>query len=82
MALFFLSYDLRNGRDYERLYDELERFNAVCVLESQWCFNRINTTCSGLRTHFRQFIDSDDGISIAEVSDWATYKALSSPNKL
>ena len=34
MALFFLSYDLRNKRDYQPLYDELKKFNAVRMLES------------------------------------------------
>ncbi len=29
MALFFLTYDLRKKRDYQKLYDELEKFKAV-----------------------------------------------------
>ena len=82
MALFFLDYDLRKSRNYQPLYDELARFNAVRVLESSWCFNRVNTTCSNLRDHFKQFIDADDGLSIVEVTDWATYKAIGTPKDL
>jgi hypothetical protein len=82
MALFFLEYDLRKSRDYQRMYDELEKFNAVRLLESLWCFNRINISAQGLRDYFKQFIDADDGLIVAEVSDWATYKAKGTPKEL
>lgn len=49
MALFFLTYDLRKKRDYQKLYDELATFKAVRVLESVWCFNRARTTVVSLR---------------------------------
>jgi hypothetical protein len=82
MALYFLDYDLRQQRDYQKLYDELGRFRAVRILESLWCFNRVNTTTAGLRDHFRQFIDSDDGICVSEVVDWGTYGVLRTPHDL
>lgn len=82
MALFFLDYDLRKQRNYQALYDELARFKAVRMLESSWCFNRVNTSAAGLRDHFKQFIDADDGLWVAEVTDWATYKVLKAPNAL
>jgi hypothetical protein len=34
MALYFITYDLRGKRDYQRLYSELKKFNAVQVFES------------------------------------------------
>ncbi|WP_299211661.1 hypothetical protein [uncultured Aquimarina sp.] len=82
MALYFLTYDLRKSKDYQKLYDELENFNAVKVLESTWCFNRINTSATKLRDYFRSFIDEDDGILIDESNSWATFKTDSSPNDL
>lgn len=82
MSLYFLSYDLRKSRDYKTLYDELNKFNAVRILESTWCFNRINTTAEGLRNHYRKFVDSDDGLMVSEVSDWASRKTDGSPNDL
>lgn len=82
MALYFLDYDLRKARDYQALYNELANFKAVRVLESSWCFNRFNTNATGLRDHFKQFIDADDGLSVVEVTDWATYKALGTPTNL
>ncbi len=82
MALFFLDYDLRKQRNYQTLYDEVAKFNAVRVLESTWCFSRINTSCEGLRDHFRQFIDADDGLCVSEVVDWATCRTLGTPKDL
>lgn len=82
MALYFLSYDLRGERDYQTLYDELEKFHAVRILESEWCFKRINTDAKGLRDYFKRFIDEDDGLCVSEVKDWASYKALGTPNNL
>ncbi|MND98050.1 hypothetical protein [Aeromonas media] len=82
MALFFLNYDLRKQRNYQPLYDELATFGAVRILESMWCFNRINTNSASLRDHFQKFVDADDGICVSEVADWASFKVQNSPNKL
>ncbi|MDP1676973.1 MAG: hypothetical protein Q8L88_08905 [Bacteroidota bacterium] len=82
MALYFLEYDLRKQRDYQKLYDEMKKFNAVRILESLWCFNRVNTDSKSLRDYFRQFIDSDDGLIVSEVNDWATVNTLGAPNQL
>ena len=82
MALYFLTYDLRKSRNYQAVYDELESFNAVRILESTWCFKRINTSAKGLRDHFSQYVDSDDGLIVSEVTDWASRKTDGSPNDL
>jgi len=82
MALYFLSYDLRNNRNYEKLYEELKIFNAVKVLESLYCFNRINTSASKLRDYFQNHIDSDDGLIIIEASNWASCNTNGTPNNL
>lgn len=81
MAVFFLSYDLRKGRDYDKIYNELAKFNAVQVLESLWCF-KSEKSAGDLRTHFKKFIDSDDGIVVIEESDWATYNTNGTPDDL
>ncbi len=74
MALYFLSYDLRKDKDYQVLFDELRRFGAIRILKSEWCFHQSNTSVIALRDHFKGFIDHDDGLSVAEVADWAAYK--------
>ena len=82
MALYFLTYDLRNSRNYQKLYDELEDFDAIRILESTWCFNRINTSASGLRDHFKKFVDTDDGLVLSQVEGWATSKTDGTPKDL
>lgn len=84
MALFFLEYDLRRGKpaDYQKLFDELARFQAVRMLKSSWCFNRVNTTAENLRDYFRQFIDANDGLIVSQVADWASFNTESNPGKL
>lgn len=82
MALYFLTYDLRKQKNYQVLYDELKKFNAVRILESTWCFKRINTNSEGLRDYFKNYIDSDDGIIVSEISDWASSRTDGNPNQL
>ena len=82
MALYFLTYDLRNSRDYQKLYDELNNFKAVQVLESTWCFKRIDTSAEKLRDYFKKFADNDDGLLVNESINWATFNANGTPNDL
>lgn len=82
MALYFLTYDLRKSKNYQVLCDELKSFNAVRILESTWCFNRVNTSASGLRDYFKKYIDSDDALIVSEVTDWASYNTDGTPKDL
>jgi hypothetical protein len=82
MALYFLDYDLRKQRNYQPLYDELARFKAVRMLESSWCFHVNNSTAAEVRDHFRRFIDTDDGLVVGAVTDWATVGVKQTPRSL
>jgi hypothetical protein len=84
MALYFLDYDLHKKHefDYQRLWNELERLDAVRILESLWCFNRAQTDPPNLRDHFRQFVHRDDSLCVSEVVNWATINTLSTPKEL
>jgi len=62
--------------------DELARFNAVRVLESTWCFERVRTDATNLCSHFSQFVDKDDGLCVTEVRDCATRNVLATPKKV
>ena len=81
MALYFLSYDLHKEPEdeYKKLWDELRKFKAVRILESDWCFKRLNTNAEGLRDHFLQFMHARDWLFIAEVADWASYRGKCTP---
>ncbi len=82
MALYFMSYDLRQERDYKKLYDELNHFGAVRIIESTWCFDRLNTTAAAMRNHFRELVDLGDGLVVLEVGGWATRGTVGSPYDL
>lgn len=79
MALYFVDYDLRKQRDYQKLYEALKSLKAIRVLESLWAFTHESTTCTLVRDHLMQFIDADDGLVVSQVMDWASYKPLKSP---
>jgi len=82
MALYFLSYELKNSRDYQELYAELKRLNAVKILDSTWCFNCIRKDVQYLRDHFKNFIASNDALLVLEVPNWASYYTNNTPDKL
>lgn len=80
---FMLCYDIhRPGKGYHALYDELGKFKAKKVLESQWVFRRTNTNAAGLRDHFKQFIDSNDRLLVVDLSNgnWASFNSMVSIN--
>lgn len=83
MKLFFLTYDLRNQRNYNTLYEELRKLNAVRILESTWCFKLQNTlTAERVREYFRKYIDGDDAIIVSEIAEWASFNTDGHPNQL
>lgn len=83
MALFFIEYDLRKRKDYPELIAELERIGAIRYLKSGWCVQRAETvTARALREHIQKFIDADDGLMVAKISDWSSWAAEKTPNDL
>ena len=82
---YIISYDLvAPGRNYQPLWDELARIGAQRVLQSQWVVRRVETTASGLRVHFKKFIDSNDRLLVTclDSSDWASLNAMTDLNKV
>ena len=65
MALFVISYDLRKNKDYQALWDEMERLEAFKPLESVYLVD-LNNSASEVRDHFKGFIDGDDGLLVIE----------------
>jgi hypothetical protein len=81
MKIFFVDYDLRGDRDYQTLYDELNRLHGIRVLESLWSLKlNDNTDCELVRDHLMQFIDSDDGIIVSEVRAYAWSRVDNKPH--
>jgi len=81
MALYFIEYDLRKERDYQKLYEELKNFKAIQVLESSYCFKRYDTNAKSLREHFLNFVDSDDRLIVLQVKHFAGFNLINTPYK-
>ncbi|WP_046758043.1 hypothetical protein [Kordia jejudonensis] len=79
---YFLSYDLRNEKNYQKLYDELDKFDAIKILESLYCFKYLDDKTSDLRDHFKGFMDKSDGFIIIKCDHWASYNIDGNPNNL
>ena len=82
MKVFCVSYDLRNNRDYQRIQEELNRLGGIQVLESVWTVKLGDSVTSvSLRDHLQKFIDSDDGLFVAQISSWATFNPNNTPHE-
>lgn len=77
MALYFIDYDLKNERDYQKLYAALSSLGAKRFLKSSWYLSHIKTDCITIRDHLRNFIDKDDSLVVCLVNDWASCNAES-----
>lgn len=78
MAHFVVSYDLHKQRTYEPVWERLESWGAVRLLESLWLVS-LNNTASDLRDSLKEVMDADDSAAVIELktgSDWATRCAL------
>jgi len=82
MIKYFISYDLRNTRDYKKLYDELAKFKAIQVLESLYCFKYQDDKTEELLDHFKKLIDKDDRLIVIKSAFWAGVVLDNSPNDL
>lgn len=82
MAIYFVDYDLRGQRDYQKLYDALSNLKAVRILESLWCFKHSHTSSEQVRDHLLQFLDKDDGLMVSLVTDWASSKTQATPKSI
>ncbi|MEV4934573.1 hypothetical protein [Sphingobium sp. LSP13-1-1.1] len=74
MAHFMISYDLHNGRNYQPLWNQLQHWGAVRLLESLWIVSLTGTAIQ-VRDVLNTVTDSDDSVAVIEVktgSMWAT----------
>ncbi len=74
MALFAVSYDLHNNRQYEPLWNALQSAGGVRLLESFWLLKSTHSA-DILRNLLKALVDADDAVAVVEVTptaDWAT----------
>ena len=77
MAYYVISYDLHNQRNYKPVWDLLESWGAVRLLESLWVLT-ITGTANTLRDALKGVMDSDDSCAVVELkpgSYWACQRS-------
>jgi len=73
MTTYTVAYDLVKRKDYQSLYDELERLGGHRTQESYWLVN-VNNTAKELKDHLASFVDQDDRLWVSELTKNHTYK--------
>ncbi|MBB3020673.1 CRISPR/Cas system-associated endoribonuclease Cas2 [Microvirga lupini] len=76
MGLYLVSYDLREERNYDPLYECLAAWNASRLLKSVWLV-KLDASAAAIRDHLNMLIDSDDGTAVIELKhgcQWACHK--------
>ncbi|MDP6876206.1 MAG: CRISPR-associated protein Cas2 [Alphaproteobacteria bacterium] len=64
MPLFAITYDLVKQKDYQTLWDELERLGAHKALNSFYLVSLTNDEPQEIVDHLKQFIDGDDRLMV------------------
>lgn len=67
MTTYTVSYDLVKRKDYQSLWDELDRLDAHRTQDSYWLVN-VNNTAKELHDHLKSFADSDDRLWVSELT--------------
>lgn len=73
MAKYLITYDYHKDRNYELLYELLNKWNAKRIVESVW-FANLNGDAVAVRSALQRVADSDDVFVVIELikeSDWA-----------
>jgi hypothetical protein len=68
MDIVVVSYDLRNGREYDRIIGRLEELQAVRALKSLWLL-RSSHKSEAIHDDLRRYIDADDGLFVARLAE-------------
>jgi CRISPR associated protein Cas2 len=67
VTTYTVSYDLIKSKDYQALWDELERLKGHRTEESYWLV-AVNNTAKELHDHLKSFVDNDDRVWVSELT--------------
>lgn len=79
MPRYVVSYDLMKKKDYQSLWDALERAEARRVLLSVWTLSTSWTTRE-VFDWLHKYMDSDDRLVVFRYDDWVTIHAMNEPH--
>jgi hypothetical protein len=81
MACYIISYDLRNQRDYEKLYEGIRAYSSWAqILESAWAVVT-SKFATEIRDHLKGHIDSDDGLFVIKSGGEAAWTKVNCKNE-
>jgi len=64
LATYIISYDLRNNRNYDRLYEAIKSYGTWAkITESTWAV-KTDSSAVAVRDHLGSILDSDDRIFV------------------
>lgn len=74
MAIYQISYDLRNKRDYKALYERIKSYGTWCrPLESVWII-KTDQSAAQVRDYIAAIMDADDQLLVsAMTAEWASW---------
>jgi len=76
MAIFSISYDLRQDRDYETLYAAIRSYGNYCrPLESLWFIKAVGPA-SAICEFLWSSMDASDGLVVAEASGEIAWQGI------
>ncbi len=67
MAYFAVSYQLNNQKDYQVLWDEMDRLNGHKVMQSYYYLDVNFGTTNEFRDCLSGFVDADDQIAVVKI---------------
>ena len=83
---YTIGYDLMTpGKDYQQLYDALDRLGARRMMLSERIVRLQNTTAIAIRDYLLQYIDANDRLMVTcldRAEDWAGWNLMTDPNAL
>ena len=81
MPCYIVSYDLREEKDYEALYDAIKSYAAWAhILESTWAVVASKSAVE-VRNHLIGYLDSDDGLFVVKSGTEAAWRSVLCKNE-
>lgn len=81
MKCYIISYDLRNDRNYEDLYEALRSYPKWArIVDSTWAVVTSKTAVQ-IRDHLDQILDEDDRLLVVKSGTEAAWRNVRCSNK-
>ena len=79
--MLYNSYDLRNKRDYEKLYQAIKKYGIWAhILESTWAIFTSESAVE-IRDNLKNVLDNDDGLFVIQSGTEAAWFNIDCRNK-